>query len=445
MTNATALLRAADHQLRLDQCVHCGLCLQACPTYRVLGTEADSPRGRITLMRAAAEGRIDDLAGAFAEHIDGCLGCRACESACPSGVPYGALVEVAHAAVAQTQQPGPGGRLLRWLGLRQLMPHLDRLKLLALALTFYQRAGLPQLARRLTFLPKPLQAMERLLPPLTLHRNDYRRPVPAHGTRRGRVAFFTGCVQEAFLAQVNAATVRVLQRNGYEVVAPPLQTCCGAAHAHTGELEAARELARRNIDAFFALECDAIVCNAGGCGTSLKEYPRLLGDDPDYAARAALFTAQVQDVSEFLAAHLHEPPRGVVRARATYADSCHLRHGQRVLGQPRRLLRAVPGLELVELSHPEQCCGSAGVYNIAHPDMADVVLRAKLDDIAATEADLVVITNTGCHMQLVAGVRQAGLPVRVRHLVEVLDESYQAEHATASAARSSLPSEGKRR
>lgn len=212
-----------------------------------------------------------------------------------------------------------------------------------------------------------------------------------------------------------------------------------------GNQEAARDLARRNIDAFFALECDAIVCNAGGCGQSLKSYAHLLRDDPDYATRAALFTAQVQDVSEFLAAHLHEPPRGAVRVRATYADSCHLRHGQRVVREPRELLRAIPGLELVELSHPDQCCGSAGVYNIAHPDMADVVLQAKLDDIAATGAELVVISNTGCHMQLIAGVRQAGLPARVHHLIEVLDESYQAQDVAAHAATASAVVEGRRR
>jgi glycolate oxidase iron-sulfur subunit len=431
MSNAIELLRAADHQRRLDQCVHCGLCLQACPTYRILGTETDSPRGRIALMRAAADGRIDDLSGSFAHHIDLCLACRACESACPSGVPYGALVEVAHAALAHEHQPGPGERLLRWLGLRQLMPHLGRLKLLARAMTVYQRLGLPRLARRMTFLPRPLQAMEQLLPPLTLEFGDYRQPAPAHGPRRGRVAFFTGCIQEAFLSQVNAATVRVLQRNGYEVVAPQLQTCCGAAQTHSGDLVAARDLARRNLDAFFALGCDAIICNAGGCGVSLKEYAHLLRDDPDYATRAAWFTARVQDVSEFLATHLHEAPQGRVRARATYADSCHLRHGQRVLSQPRALLRAIPGIELVELKHPDQCCGSAGVYNIAHPEMAETVLQAKLDDIAATGANLVVVANTGCHMQLIAGVRQAGLTAQVKHLVEVLDESYRAEATPA--------------
>lgn len=420
------LLRTADYQAKLDQCVHCGLCLPACPTYALFGTEADSPRGRIALMRAAADGRITELNGSFAEHIELCLACRACETACPSGVQYGALVGVAHTAVTEARQPSPAGRLLRWAGLRQLMPHVGRLRLLAAALAIYQRIGLPRLVRRMGFLPKPLRAMERIVPPIGALRPGPRN-APARGPRRGRVALFTGCVQEAFLAQVNDATVRVLQRNGYEVVTPQLQTCCGAAQAHTGDVELARELARRNIDAFFALECDAVVCNAGGCGVSLKQYPELLRDDPDYGARAEAFAACVQDVSEFLAANLREPPRGALPERATYVDSCHLRHGQKVVRQPRELLRSVPGLELVELKQPDRCCGSAGVYNIAQPDAADAILQSKLDDIAATGAEIVVVSNTGCHMQLIAGVRDAGLPARVLHVVEVLDLAYRAE------------------
>jgi len=297
--------------------------------------------------------------------------------------------------------------------------------------------------------------MEGLLPRLPARYPDYRKPAPAMGEKRGTVAFFHGCVQEAFLADVNAATIRVLQRNGYEVHVPPDQTCCGAAQLHVGEVELARELARRNIDAFTpslppsasrrtgspsqgegqggglpsseedpAGEYDAIINNAGGCGTTLKEYDHLLADDPAYADRAKLFVAQVKDISEFLADHLREPPRGVLNARVTYVDSCHLRHAQRVAQQPRDLLKMIPGLELVELKHPDHCCGSAGVYNIVHPDTANAILDAKMADIAATGAEMIVTTNTGCYLQLLHGVRRAGLKARVVHLVELLDQAY---------------------
>jgi glycolate oxidase iron-sulfur subunit len=243
------------------------------------------------------------------------------------------------------------------------------------------------------------------------------------------VLFFTGCIQEGFLSPVNQATLRVLQSNGYEVYTPARQSCCGAASLHLGDVQLARALARRNIDAFLnhRQEYQAVICNAGGCGVSLKEYPHLLADDPVYAPRAQAFSTRVKDVHEFLADHLHTPPRGRVEARATYADSCHLRHGQKIARQPRDLLAQIPGLTLVELSQPDQCCGSAGVYNIAQVETADRVLDAKMADIAATGADLIVTSNTGCHMQLIAGARRAGLQARVMHVVEVLDLAYQAE------------------
>lgn len=429
MSHAIELLTTSDYRAKLEQCIHCGLCLQACPTYAVFGTEMDSPRGRIVLMRAAAEGRFepDELTDGFATHITRCLACRACETACPSGVQYGALVEQARLVVERGRTPGRAERLLRWAGLRQLMPHRERLKLLARLLWLYQATGAQWLVRRLNVLPKTLAAMEAILPPIDPRFRDYRAPAPAIGRRRGRVAFFIGCIQEAFLSQVNAATVRVLQRNGYEVVFPAPQTCCGAAQAHVGDEELARDLARRNIDAFLGQDVEAIVVNAGGCGLSLKEYPHLLRDDPAYAAPAREFGAKVQDISEFLADHLHVPPRGELPAVATYADSCHLRHGQKVVRQPRDLLRQIPGLTLVELKQPDRCCGSAGVYNIAQPEIADAVLDAKMADIAATGASLIVASNTGCHMQLVAGVRKAGLKARVLHLAEVLDLAYKNE------------------
>jgi glycolate oxidase iron-sulfur subunit len=425
-------LTNAEYRAKLNQCVHCGLCLQACPTYAVYGTEMDNPRGRIALMRAAATGRLtlEEFNGGFAKHITLCLACRACETACPSGVKYGFLVEGARLAVEANRRVGAGERLMRWLGMQQLMPYPRRLRLAARGLRAYQATGAQRLVRKLDVLPKSLKAMDAILPPVVPHFSDYRVPAAALGKKQGQVAFFIGCIQDAFLSQVNAATIRVLQLNGYEVHFPTGQTCCGAAQLHVGDEELTRDLARRNIDAFLAEDCAAIICNAGGCGTTLKEeYTRLFRDDPVYAERAARFSSRVKDVTEFLADHLNVVPRGEVRVRATYSDSCHLRHGQKVVRQPRALLKMVPGLELVELKLPDRCCGSAGVYNITQIDTANQVLDAKLEDIARARAEMIVVSNAGCQMQLIAGARRAGLQTEVLHVVEVLDRSYRGANA----------------
>jgi glycolate oxidase iron-sulfur subunit len=421
-------LASPEYRARLNQCVHCGLCVQACPTYAALGTEMDNPRGRISLMRAASAGRLtpNEFKGAFADHIRLCLECRACETACPSGVKYGFLVEGARMAVEANRRVGAGERFVRWMGMRQMMPHLRRLRFAARALWVYQATGAQRLIRRLDILPKPLKAMDAIVPSILPRHFDYRKPAAPLGERQGRVAFFIGCIQEALLSQVNTATIHVLQVNGYEVHFPAGQTCCGAAQLHVGDEKLARELARRNIDAFLSDDFEAIICNAGGCGATLKsEYAGLFKDDPIYAERAAAFSGKVQDVSEFLSDHLNVPPKGEVRARATYSDSCHLRHAQKVSKQPRTLLKLIPGLELVELKLPDRCCGSAGVYNLTQIDMANQVLDAKMEDIAATGAEVIVVSNIGCQMQLNAGARRAGLQSEVLHVVEVLDRSYR--------------------
>ncbi|RIK46088.1 MAG: hypothetical protein DCC57_15845 [Chloroflexi bacterium] len=420
-----ATLSTPAFQKLLDQCVHCGLCLPACPTYTLFHTEMDSPRGRIQLMGAAAEGRID-LDGAFGEHIDLCLGCRACETACPSGVQYGLLLETARAALLAERPSGRWEKLVRWLSLRQLIPHRNRLRLLARLLEFYQATGLAALVDRLKLLPPQLQTMAALLPPLDTHYPDYSRPAPAIGEKRGIVALLHGCVQDAFLSGANAATVRVLQHNGYEVHFPPTQTCCGAAPLHIGENELARKLARRNLDAFGERDYDAILNNAGGCGATLKEYAHLLAGDPVYGEKAQRFVSKLHDINEFLAGHLHAPPAHRLDLRVVYVDSCHLRHGQKVVRQPRQLLRSIPGVMLVELRQPDMCCGSAGVYNIMQPEAAGQVLAAKMADIAAARPDVIVTTNTGCHMQLLQGVKQSGLHAEVLHLVELLDRAYNS-------------------
>lgn len=416
-------------QRLLQQCVHCGLCSAACPTYEVLHTEMDSPRGRISLMRAASEGRVS-LNGSFAKHIDLCLACRSCETACPSGVRYGVLVGQTRIAVEKARQIKRTEKFVRDLTLRKLMPNHRRLKRLAGFVRLYQNSGLQRLVRKRKFLPEPLLTMESLLPDIPNNHEENHRSSQAVNTEAGTVAFFRGCVQDAFLAQVNAATLRVLKYNGYRVIVPPDQTCCGAAQFHVGEVDLSRQLARQNIDAFFRLEVEghqvqAIINNAGGCGASLKEYADLLKDDPVYAEKAEVFVSKVRDISEFLAEHLTVQPKGEIHARVTYSDSCHLRHAQKVTLQPRALLHKIPGLEVVELQHPEFCCGSAGVYNIIHPDLANEILKKKIEDIAATQADTVVVTNTGCYLHILGGVHRGELQVQVKHLVELLDLSYR--------------------
>jgi glycolate oxidase iron-sulfur subunit len=342
-------------------------------------------------------------------------------------VNYGALIEMARVSVEQSRRPGWVERAVRWLALDELMPHVGRLKILARLMRFYQRSGLQRIVRKVRLLPHGLKSLDELMPPLPKSYLDYRKTASAEAPKAGAVAFFHGCVQEAFLAEVNAATVRVLQRNGFDVYSPGSQTCCGAAQLHMGEISLARKLARQNIDAFLNIDepVAAVINNAGGCGATLKEYDHLLRDDPQYADKATAFVAKVKDLSEFLVEHIRTPPTREVNVRVVYADSCHLRHAQKVIGQPRDLLRKIPGLELVELKHPEYCCGSAGVYNILNVGTAEGILDIKMAEIQATEADTIVVTNTGCYFQLLKGVRRNGGSPRVVHLVELLDQAYQ--------------------
>ena len=322
---------------KLSRCLHCGMCLQVCPTYHVYGTEMDSPRGRIALMRAVAmkQFKTDELPSSFIRHIELCLVCRACESACPSGIEYGRLIDAAQTTIRQNKKESRIAHGLKWFGFQQLMPFRGRLKALASFLWLYENSGLQTIFRALHFLPKGLRAAELLLPPISCNYSNYAFPAPAIGQKRGKVAFFIGCVQEAFLARANRATIRVLQRNGYEVHFPAGQTCCGAAQLHQGDLEVARKLARKNLDAFLSNDFDAIISNAGGCGATLKnEYIELFREDPVYSAKAHSFASLVQDFSEFIRDHLHEPPKGVVQARAVYSDSCHLRHVQKIKKTP---------------------------------------------------------------------------------------------------------------
>jgi len=408
----------------IARCVHCGLCLPTCPTFAVLALEADSPRGRIQLMKGVWEGRVAADNDTFELHLYRCLDCRACETACPSGVEFGKLMEGARSQVEAVRRRGRVERLLRWAAFRQLLPQPRRLAAFAALGHLARRLGAARALRALGRPGRRLASLVDLVPERAPSSRRLPAVVPARGTVRGRVALFSGCVMRAVFADTNAATARVLARNGIEVLVPERQTCCGALHAHAGERAGARALARENIAALEPLEVDAFIVNAAGCGAALKGYGWLLKDDPTWRERAARFASRVRDATEYLAdAGLVAPP-GAVAVTATYDDPCHLLHGQRISEQPRALLKAIPGLTLVPLPESDWCCGSAGTYNVTQPELARQLVHRKVEHITRTGADLVVTANPGCLMQLQAGLRAAGSRIEVAHLIDVLDRAY---------------------
>ena len=409
-------------------CTHCGLCLNHCPTYRLWNLEADSPRGRIRQMILVDEGKLE-LGATFVKHIDQCLDCRACETASPAGVEYGKLVEYARARIERDYRRPFFSRLARDIVYRRLLPHPNRIAAAARLLRLYQRSGLQWIARRSGILRLlGLARRESLLPAVDseFFFQHLGKTFPARGPRRARVAFFAGCVAQVTFARLNEATIRVLTANGCDVVVPAGQLCCGALAAHAGVRDAARDLARRNLPVFLGGQFDAILTNAAGCGSTLKEYAHLFSPgEPEYA-QAVAFGGKMRDVTEFLAtlglsAPLHEIP-----LRVTYQDSCHLLHGQKVRNAPRELLRAIPGLEFVELPYSEICCGSAGVYNVTQTDASLDLLKEKMRHAAGTGAGTIVTANPGCLLQLRAGAQIHGTGQDVLHVVELLDRALRA-------------------
>ncbi len=405
----------AAYEKSLD-CVHCGLCLPACPTYRETGRETSSPRGRIYLVRGVAEGRIP-LAETVNDELFLCLGCRACETACPSGVQFGSILEDARAVASQTVRPNLVRRVERF-ALRQVVPHPKRLSFLMTVLRAVQQLGLDRLF--LGLLPARMREAHALLP--AVPERALRQPLPeriaAEGTQRGRVALFTGCVMPELFGAVNAATARLLSKNGFEVLIPRTQGCCGALHAHSGDAEFARELLDANLRCFDSLDVDAIVVNSAGCGAAMLEA------DGWRPGRGQKFAQLVRDVCQFLDEQGLRPPRGRSALRVCYDDPCHLVHGQGVADAPRRLLAQIPGLELVSHDDPGSCCGAAGTYNLTQPAMANAVRSRKLDSLAAADPDAIATGNPGCLMQLRAGAAERGLRAKVLHPVELLDAAY---------------------
>lgn len=414
----------------IDSCVHCGFCLSTCPSYRVLGTEMDSPRGRIYLMDAInkGEGALDETAQ---QHFDSCLGCLACVSTCPSGVQYDRLITATRPQVERNQPRNWGDRLFRSL-IFNLFPYPLRLRFLLIFLWLYQTSGLYKLVRSTKILEKlfpRLAAMESILPRISLGNifdNDFPETIPQKGKKRYRVGVILGCVQRLFFSPVNEATVRVLTENGCEVVIPKNQGCCSALPTHQGQEKQSQELARNLIDSFIDTNVDAIIINAAGCGHTLKEYGHILKDDKQYHAKAKAFSDKVKDINEFLAeigmtAKLS--PLTNEELPIVYQDACHLLHGQKISLQPRQLLQQIPGVKLKEPIDAALCCGSAGVYNILNPEVADELGKQKVENLLNTKAELIASANPGCSLQIVKHLRLQGKKMKLMHPIELLDRS----------------------
>jgi len=423
------LLQTLDYE-ELSNCMRCGFCQPACPTFRETGYEAASPRGRIALMKAAADGLLEPDQD-FVDQMNLCLGCRACEPVCPADVKYGQLLEQTREAIA-AEAPLPWWKKgVRRLAFRHLLPKQKRLTLAGKLLRLYQRSGLQGIVRKarlLHVLPTAVREMEAILPEAagTDLIDSMGAVVPARGEKKGRVGMFRGCIMDVLFHETNVNTVQLLTQAGYEVVIPPDQSCCGALHAHSGERDEARQLAKRNIRAFQEADVDWIASNAGGCGAMLQEYHHLLQEET-WKEGAEWFSARVRDISQLLLPAMPDLGEGHrVAKRVTYQGSCHLRNGMKVTREPEQILRGIPGAEYVQLFEADRCCGSAGIYNLVQPEIAGHILAEKMEHVTATQADLLVTSNPGCLLQMKAGIRRAGLEGKMKavHLVDLLAEVY---------------------
>lgn len=421
----------APEEDKYSVCVHCGFCLEVCPTYQELGNENESPRGRVYLIKQAAEGVLP-LDSAVIDPVFNCLDCRACETVCPSGVQVGALIEEARGQVYHSGRSTGAKRAFENLFLRGIFPHPKRLRMMGKWMRFYQKSGARKLVHKsglLNVLPKHLQDMEAVLPDIPAQAALVSLPerIPAQGpVKKGTAALFTGCVMDVMFSDINRATARVSTRNGLEVVVPKDQICCGALQVHAGDRDQAREMARHNIDVFLESDVDYVVINAAGCGAALKEYPELFRDDAVYYEKAERFSGKVRDISELLVEVGFEAPQGRVERTITYHDACHLCHAQKVRSQPRQILRSIPGLNLIEMQDSERCCGSAGIYNITHPEMAGNLLETKINNVP-DEAEAIAMGNPGCMLQIKVGVERHKEDLEVLHTIELLDLAYQRE------------------
>lgn len=416
-------------------CIRCGLCLSVCPTYNTDHLEVQSPRGRVALIRAVDEGRLPLASPGFKDHMYNCLDCRACQTICPSGVKVGELVLAARAEVDQREPQPFLERFLKRVVLQWVLMRPERVELAIAPLRLYQKLGLQRLiqtSKLLHRLPGRLSVlgfMDELLPTLPGRplRGELSEVTPAKETANFRVGFFLGCVMNVVYADASRATVNVLTENRCEVVTPKAQRCCGAPHAAEGDTETVRDLARHNIDLFEQWNLDYVVADCAACAAQTKEYAHLLREDPKYRARAVAFSKKVRDISELLAEIPLKPPTGSVPVKVTYHEACHLCHAQGVKKQPRKVIGQIPGIEFVEMKESDWCCGSAGIYNITHPERAEEILDRKLQNVAATNAEVVLTGNPGCLLQLEGGVKRKGLKAKVMHITQLLDQAYRGD------------------
>jgi glycolate dehydrogenase iron-sulfur subunit len=416
----------------IKDCVHCGFCLSACPTYLETGNELDSPRGRIYLMKAALNSEIP-MGGSLVEHLDMCLGCLACEPACPSGVQYGSLIEAARSQIERRYDRGAGDKLHRG-AIFSLFPYPARLKLMLPFLYLYQKLGISGFLRSSGILGKispKLEQMEAMLPVVKSPTVSEALPavIAPKGKKRFRVAMLSGCVQSVFFGDTNAATARVLAENGCEVIVPESQGCCGALSVHSGRLSEGRDFAKTTIEMFDNLDVDALIVNSAGCGSTMKEYGEILKDDPEFSERAEGISNKTKDIMEFLSdiglrGKLHE-----LKVRVTYQDACHLGHAQRIKSQPRQVMEQIPGLELFEMPESDVCCGSAGIYNLVQPEMSQDLLQRKIKNLMTQNVDYLAAGNPGCLLQIKKGIDKYGLGIKTAHPIELLDWSYRGGRA----------------
>ena len=426
----------------LYKCVHCGFCLQACPTYIQTGLETESPRGRLALMKGVNEGRLkidDDVI----EHWDMCIQCRACEDVCPSGVPYGRLIEETMAQVNKTGKSSILKKSITWLLLRKILPDQVMLSGLMGIMRIYQKIGLHRLisaVKMLHIIPGNLGSLHALMPRISDKFFSANGQVyHVFGEPRATVAFLSGCIMPLINGVEMRTAIRVLTRNQVKVIVPEGQGCCGAIHSHVGDLSKAKDLARKNIDVFLSEQIDAILSSSAGCSTRMKEYKELLKDDEVYSNKAELLSTKVKDINEFLYELPLDPPKGRVEANVTYQDPCHLAHTQKIKDQPRELLKLIPGLNLIEMRNSDRCCGAGGTYVITQHQMSLKLMEDKMDAIVETNADIVTTANPGCWLQMNQGSRKTNMPVKVKYVTDLLDESYRAERIENEPETKSTP------
>ncbi|MBD1380463.1 (Fe-S)-binding protein [Metabacillus arenae] len=410
-------------------CVHCGMCLESCPTYELTGQEQHSPRGRVHLIKSVAEGKLQ-VNEQFLDPVFACLDCRACTTACPADVDVGGLIEEARGQIRQAMPlKGWKGTVSKFF-LKGLFPHHKRLNSVGSLLKFYQKSGVQKVVRKtglMNVMPQHLVEMEAIMPEVKEPvRKKYKseKVIPAKGKVKGEVAFLTGCVMDVMFSDINEATINVLTRNGNNVKIPQNQTCCGALHVHAGDRDTGRELAKRNIHAF--KDADKVIVNAAGCGCMLKEYAELFREEPEWHKKAEEFSAKVEDISKYLHDTGYEKPKAEIDTRITYHDACHLAHGQGVRQEPRDILLDIPGVKMVQMPNSDRCCGSAGIYNITNPEMAGAVLESKMEDVPE-DVEMISMGNPGCMLQMAMGVQKYGRNQKVVHTIQLLDWAYQKE------------------